>query len=73
MVIRTRKDAALQHDKPYLQDDPALVRQSLSSARSRSKENIHHDDLIVSLGDAHENKRARQVTEWERRQVVKAY
>ncbi|MBC7900141.1 MAG: hypothetical protein H7070_08820 [Saprospiraceae bacterium] len=42
----------------------------LSSRKSQSKENPLNDDLIVSLSDAYENKRARQVTEWERRQNV---
>ena len=33
---------------------------------SKSKENnIWNDDLIVSLADAYENKRAQQVVEWE--------
>ena len=32
------------------------------STRSQPK---HIDDLIVSLANAHENARARQVTEWE--------
>ena len=33
------------------------------STRSQPK---HIDDLIVSLANAHENARARQVNEWER-------
>lgn len=39
-----------------------------SSRKSQSKENPLNDDLIMSLSEAYENKRARQVTEWERRQ-----
>jgi hypothetical protein len=38
----------------------------LSARASKSKENPLNDDLIVSLSDARENKRARQVVEWER-------
>jgi hypothetical protein len=38
----------------------------LSSRKPKSKENPLHDDLILSLSDAYENKRARQVFEWER-------
>jgi len=34
--------------------------------KSRSKNIPINDELIVSLSDAYENKRARQVTEWER-------
>jgi hypothetical protein len=36
--------------------------ESFTPARSQPK---HIDDLIVSLANAHENRRARQVTEWE--------
>ncbi len=42
------------------------ISQILSSRLSKSKENQTNDDLIVSLSDAYENKRARQVFEWER-------
>ena len=38
----------------------------LTKRSSKSKNNQSNDDLIVSLSDAHENKRARQVFEWER-------
>ena len=38
----------------------------LTKRRSKSKNNQSNDDLIVSLSDAYENKRARQVFEWER-------
>ncbi len=37
-----------------------------SNRKSKFKENLASDDLIVSLSDAYENKRARQVFEWER-------
>ena len=42
------------------------VSQILSSRSTKSKENLTNDDLIVSLSNAYENKRARQVFEWER-------
>lgn len=38
----------------------------LTKRNSKSKDNQSNDDLIVSLSDAYENKRARQVMEWER-------
>ena len=39
----------------------------LTKRRSKPKNNqSNNDDLIVSLSDAYENKRARQVFEWER-------
>ena len=38
----------------------------LTKRNSKSKDNQSNDDLIVLLSDAYENKRARQVMEWER-------
>ena len=42
------------------------ISQILSTRISKSKENQTNDDIIASLSDAYENKRARQVFEWER-------
>ena len=43
------------------------ISELLSARLSKSKDNnVINDDLIVSLQDAYENKRARQVFEWER-------
>lgn len=42
------------------------ISQLLSKRLSKSKEPKSNDDLIVSLADAYENQRARQVVEWER-------
>ncbi len=42
------------------------ISQLLSNRISKQKENFSNDDLIVSLSDAYENKRARQVLEWEK-------
>ena len=36
------------------------------SDRTRANKPFRFDDLIVTLANAHENRRARQVTEWER-------
>ncbi len=45
----------------------SYISQLLSARLSKkSKEQKPNDDLIVSLADAYENKRARQVFEWER-------
>ena len=48
------------------------ISQLLSTRLSKSKEPKLNDDLILSLSDAYENQRARQVVEWEkvRRQNV---
>ncbi len=44
------------------------ISQILSSRLSKARENQTNsgDELIAALSDAHENKRARQVFEWER-------
>lgn len=42
------------------------ISQILSSRLPNQKENPLKDELIVSLQDTYENKRARQVFEWER-------
>lgn len=69
MVNRTDKNIASEIDK--LNDTESIAVQNyiselLSKRLSKSKENPHQDDLIGSLQDAYENKRARQVFEWER-------
>jgi hypothetical protein len=61
--IDTKNDGKL--DKFNRQDAAAAINyisETLTSARSQPKQ---IDDLIVSLSNAHENRRARQVTEWE--------
>ena len=40
--------------------------QPLSKRISSQRENLTNDEIIVSLSDAYENKRARQVFEWEK-------
>jgi len=41
------------------------ISETLSSNTSKSRDKPRFDDLIGSLANAHENRRARQVTEWE--------
>jgi len=62
MVKRNRTVTARQ-PKPQVSDTAS------ASIASRKPLNLT-DDVIVSLADAHENKRARQVTEWERAQPL---
>ena len=70
MVKRIQTNVAGEFDK--LNEHEALavanyISQLLSSRINKSKDNLTmNDDLIVSLADAYENKRARQVVEWER-------
>lgn len=68
MVKRTNTTVASEINK-LNENETLAVREDfsrLSSTRtSKLKDNSLNDDLIVSLSDAYENKRARQVVEWE--------
>lgn len=61
MVNRIRTNSAAgsghQHD---LENSTKLL------TSSKTQRNERHDELIVSLADQYENRRARQVGEWER-------
>ncbi|MEK7857128.1 MAG: hypothetical protein AAB288_13640 [Acidobacteriota bacterium] len=57
MVKRTRTAIAREIDKPKSVHTSAI--------RPNPKEKLSADDLIVTLSDAHENRRARQVVEWQ--------
>ena len=63
--INRRKDT--EGSRPPSQDAAAnSYSDSFSSPRIQHKVSPPYEDLIVSLASAHENRRARQVTEWER-------
>lgn len=69
MVKRKEQNVQSEIDKLNEKETLAVanyISQILSSRISKSKENPINDDLIVSLSDAYENKRARQVFEWEK-------
>jgi hypothetical protein len=69
MVRRTNKRVASEIDKLNEYETSAVLDfiSELRSSRSpRLIEIQPNDDLIVTLSDAYENKRARQVFEWER-------
>lgn len=69
MVKRTNENIAGEINKLNEHETKAVVNyisELLSNRTSKPKENNFNDDLIVSLSDAYENKRARQVFEWER-------
>lgn len=69
MVEQTNKNIHSQLDKLNETETLAVVgyiSQILSGRISKTKENHSNDDLIVSLADAYENQRARQVFEWEK-------
>ena len=68
MVKRIERDVA--PDKLNAHDAASIINHARSSNRLQQKDNYFSDDLIVSLADSYENKRAQQVTEWEMRQRV---
>lgn len=66
MVNQIRQNVAPEPDKfsaPEIANGPVL-----STSRSQQKDTRINDELIVTLADAYENKRAQQVNEWEKRQ-----
>jgi len=74
-MVKQTKNIAGEIDKLNENETTAVVNyisKLLSTRISNLHENSINDDLIVSLSDAYENKRARQVFEWEqiRRQNV---
>ena len=65
--INTATDG--KRDKFTSEDTQAAINyisDSTSSTRFRSRSIPHFEDLMISLANAHENRRARQVSEWER-------
>lgn len=71
MANRARDNVARGNTKSTEKENTFLSysSQSPSSRKSSTKENPLND-LIVLLAEAYENKRARQVTEWERGQNI---
>jgi hypothetical protein len=75
MVKRTKPSVKSEIDKLNENETKAVVSyisQLLSSRISKQSDPPPNDDLIVSLSERRENRRARQVFEWEkvRRQNV---
>ncbi len=76
MIERTKNTVAREIDKLNENETFAVldyISEIVSTRKTKSKDSqTTNDDLIVSLSDAYENKRARQVFEWEkaRRQNV---
>lgn len=62
----TNKNRKIERERPPFGNYNASHRES-----NLTKKNI--DDLIVSLANSHENKRARQVVEWEVSQPANIY
>lgn len=66
MVNRTNHINAREIDKLNDKDTAVLSYQPLPSQKIQLKDNLFNDDLIASLSNAYENRRAQQVIEWER-------
>ncbi|HMQ04048.1 MAG TPA: hypothetical protein PKD26_09045 [Pyrinomonadaceae bacterium] len=60
MVKRTRTEIAREIDKPL--SEPASTRSPSRKFKSST------DEVLAALANAYENRRARQVFEWERAQ-----
>ena len=58
MANRLNSDNARRSTIPA--HDPKFTQQRIASAKT-----VILDDVITSLANAHENRRARQVTEWQ--------
>lgn len=69
MVTKTNDKIVREIDKLNESETLAVVEyisQILSRRIAKQSENQPNDDLIASLSDTRENRRARQVVEWER-------
>ncbi|HEY0462296.1 MAG TPA: hypothetical protein VGC97_24395 [Pyrinomonadaceae bacterium] len=69
MVSRKNRNVASEINKLNEHEAsavPEYISEILQTRNPKPIENLQSDDLIVTLSDAYENKRARQVFEWER-------
>ena len=66
MVNRTNHNIVREIDKLNEKDTSVLTYQPLASSKNQSRDTFFSDDLIATLSNAYENRRARQVVEWER-------
>jgi hypothetical protein len=66
MANRTNHNIAREIVKLNEIDTSILAYQPNASSKNQLRDNFLNDDLIASLSNAYENRRARQVVEWER-------
>ncbi len=69
MVERTNTHVNAEIDKLTENDTLAVlnyISELVSAKQAPALDISFNDELIMSLSDAYENQRARQVTEWER-------
>ena len=67
MVKQTSATTARNIDNTSTRTDQSSVSKKTHPIRPQA------DDVILSLSNAYENKRARQVTEWERTQATRLH
>ena len=65
MVNRIDTDRGRESDK-LTKSAHSYITQNPAARNINRNENMIVDDVIAHLANAHENRRARQVTEWER-------
>jgi hypothetical protein len=61
-----RKNTTAAHDIAKRYENERSSQPLSTQQRSSKRERPLNDDVIMSLANAYENQRARQVTEWER-------
>lgn len=66
MVNRTNRNIARHIDRLNDKDTSVHAYQPNASAKHQLRDNLFNDDVIAALSNAYENRRARQVVEWER-------
>jgi hypothetical protein len=69
MVNRIDQKTNSENNNPAGHETAAAINyfsENLTSRQLHNQETPRFDDLIVSLANTHENRRARQVVEWER-------
>jgi hypothetical protein len=72
MVNRTNINPARESETSLKTDGfPVFDQPTYNRSRRSSSERTSVDDVIMSLSDSYENRRARQVVEWVRLQGVR--
>ena len=72
MVNRTNINPARESETSTKTDGfPVFDQPTFNRSRRSASERSNVDDVILSLSDSYENRRARQVVEWVRLQCVR--
>ena len=71
MANTKRSNTALERDA-FINNSSSAALHTSSQLRTSSPK-YNSDDVIVSLANAYENRRAQQVSEWERAQTYRVH